>query len=154
MRRVEALEAEVLFARERRVSENHVGGYHPFSPLMWDARRLDTVICYRRQLEHSQIRLLKELKGRCAARAAEAAEALVETAPTLAVASVRNEPEAAGGALAAVPRIEPEPREGARREAPLWADGPSAANANEPGPFLNRHMRRRLAARTNPSARS
>ena len=90
MRRVEALEVEVLTARERRVSENYVGGYHPFSPLLWDAGRLDTVLRYRAQLERSQTRLLKELGERKAVRAADDPP---PAPPPIPVPALRNEPE-------------------------------------------------------------
>ena len=69
MERVEALEVEVLMARERRPNGNYVGGYHPGSFEMWDARRLDTVLRYRAQVERALFRTLKVLAERRAQRA-------------------------------------------------------------------------------------
>ena len=72
MRRVEALEVEALTeARERRPSTVYAGGYNPHSPALWAPERMNTILRYRAQLEHTLHRTLKALAERRAARAAE-----------------------------------------------------------------------------------
>ena len=61
--RAEALEVEVLQTRERRPNANYAGGYHPGSPAVWDAGRLNTVIRYRRQIAREVERTLAVLRG-------------------------------------------------------------------------------------------
>ncbi len=60
--RAEALEVEVLETRERRPNVGYAGGYHPGSPAVWDAGRLDTVIRYRRQITREVERTLTVLR--------------------------------------------------------------------------------------------
>ncbi len=64
LERVERLEIEALGARERRPNSNYAGGYHPGSPSIWDARRLETVVRYRAQVERNLHRTLKALQER------------------------------------------------------------------------------------------
>ena len=64
LERVEWLEVEALSTRERRPNSNYAGGYHPGSPSIWDARRLETVVRYRAQVERNLHRTLKALQER------------------------------------------------------------------------------------------
>ncbi|MCB1883826.1 MAG: hypothetical protein KDG89_07500 [Geminicoccaceae bacterium] len=149
MERIEALEAEVLTSREQRPDGNFISGYQPLSPFLWDARRLDTVLRYRGQLERGQFRLLKALRERRGAKAQEAAAPAPtrnEPGPATAtwrqeepeaplpdpVPTVRNEPEAPPAAATVA---SPTARNGgafAPASCPCATTSPAASPANDP----------------------